>query len=462
MTIMENRSVIWSAFALLVGTYLFFAIFIYAGRWQGDEFHTGAMLAKQGGDWMTFRILWSPRPFSEAILGLYLWLVNQTGERFIAPFLAALWALLLMAPFLGGRTKLPAVLLAMGLLIMAIAGRFNSEVLYWVQGAVAYIPTIAFSLFLTARFISAPETGRSPNGLDATALVFLASSSETGAFVVLPFSAMVLALSAHSERRLNYPALIALLSAVLVIYMTMTGRFQRAEEVSQSFTAAGELWSSFADATFYFLRSVVFFGENVARSHQLWAGLPAKVAFLVGAIAVGATLRPSNNQMKVISAWALSLLFAAFLTTFASYYKLGMPGAPRHITIQSYFLWIAIAMCGVVASQWLRARAPSFPVGVILLLISVSVPTGLSAKGAVEDLIKLDELVTLRDEVWEAGRATGGELVIHTCAPGKIVGYICPYPPAGEYLLDDGKNWVADAILRYFGKSKLVMKHQNG
>jgi hypothetical protein len=457
----NQRAGLMIACAFMLSIFFFFSVFIYAGRWQGDEFHTGAKLSEQGFDWMVFRLLnWSPRPFSEALLGVYLWVVSQSGERLIVPFLAILWASMLIVPLAGCRGKPSAVLVTSALLILAIAGRFNSDVLYWVQGAVAYIPTIALSLFLTARFLSA-EAGRSPAWGDATALVLLAFSSETGAFLVLPFSSLVLASTIIVERRVSFPALLGVFSSALVMYLLMNGRLQHAEEVSQSFTVAGEVWPSFVDAVSYFFHSLFFFGENVARPHQLWSGLPTKLAFLAGVIAIGSTIHLSRSNMLVVAAWAVSLLFAAFLTTFASFYKLGIPGAPRHITIQAFFIWVAIAMVGVLASQWVRERAASLRLGVPLLIIAVAVPTGLAAKGAVADLRNLTRLVSLRDEVWASGKTDGDTIVIHTCAPGQIVGYVCPYPPAGEYLLGDGKNWVADAILWYFHKSKLVMKDQD-
>ena len=56
------------------------------GSWRPDEYHDFGLFRSQGWSfWLQRLLTWSPRPFSEALVGLYFWAEEATRSQLIGP-----------------------------------------------------------------------------------------------------------------------------------------------------------------------------------------------------------------------------------------------------------------------------------------------------------------------------------------------------------------------------------------
>ncbi len=168
------------------------------GRWEMDEIVTTNLFNRLGLEGLEHRILhWSPRPISEIMLYGYLEIAEITDRRHIAKVLLLLWSILItstLSPaFLtAGTDRLKGLAFCAGIVLLCIAGENNYDVLYWVQGALAYIPTLSALLFICGIILISDLDIPKKALYIAVALSIVSMCSEVGAFFAASFSCAAL------------------------------------------------------------------------------------------------------------------------------------------------------------------------------------------------------------------------------------------------------------------------------
>jgi len=446
--------------------FVLYAGLLFAGRWHGDEFHVLSDVRDYGFSILIDRVIyWSPRPISELVLAGYFYAVISSGYRLITAFLFILWCVFLMVPLAAawqnredGNT---ALFMVLALLALVISGGNNSDILYWTQGAVAYIPTFALCIYFSVRLISASEI----KYMDAFLLCILSLSSEAGTFVVLPFVTLSILWSAFRRSKLNYGGIAALVCSLIVLFLALKGRVSVSNEAVNDLGIAHNVIASLKATTFHFAKEFFVFGDNVVNEEMKWFGILAKFMFFVGVVLLFRTIKMSFQQIINSLFWSISCLAASIMMIFSSFYKLGIAGAPRHISTESMFMWLSLFSLAVVTSQFSRVLAflgsLKRNIGVVLVTFAAILPTVLCANSISEDYKNLNHYAEQRDRILYEGKVSGETMNVSLCHPGKIVGNFCDYFVVGEYYRGDGKSWITEAIMRYFQKNHLVVNAPN-
>lgn len=436
------------------------------GRWQHDEFYTITLFRDGGIMTMVRRVLfWSPRPVSEIPLIFYLYLTEWLGRPLIGPALAAVWVsmygLVLWAALKAGDRKLLPAAFGLALLFMVIAGRNNSDALFWVQGAFAYAPTIAFALALSLFSIFKPSMIRDFTWTYVFLSIGLAFSSESGAFLVFFHALLMPVYLLFRDRDYRLPSgtkgrmLAVLSSAILVIVLITNARGSVVEQDQAS--GMFQLISCIIRSTTMIAMDFVFYGRSTVEGALAYSGLVSKFFIFITVMALAVRSGISRKDAEISLVWGIAAIFGAFAVIFASYVKYDNPGALRQITVTNAFLWTSL----IGFACWAGAIARESSVGKwlkhdtlpgIALLGSLIVPVALIAPSVVHDYGIFSERQTTRDVLWHNGN-TG--VTIKQSPPGLFIGSEKLAKSPGVIIKSPKSDWADGSLLQYFETDRI-------
>lgn len=479
---LTNRVTYGFAITLIALSIISFLLLTPLGHWQADEFHFGYVYRTDGIDALLHELKgWAPRPFSELISYLYHHTVEVTGERHIGAFLLANWSAMIaaaLAPILFQKTssdRTIPVLLAAAIVLLSVVGRNNSEVFYWVQAALPYMPTLAAVFFVASVFLFTDRPIPQKAWLAVGALMIGALSSEIGATFAWIMSFLMISYWALYRRRfipitgsvaaIFVPALIV---SGVVFYYLMMGRLSMSAEASAGSTTARVFSSSLLAATGRFVVDSLFYGTNVVSSlgqksnaKYIYIGLLPKVAFFTCCFLYFRTLRTVPGDRILAAVLFLSSAGAAFFVLFITYYQFGGGCCSRHITMEQALLWVATAAAGRFVATFFSvspATSASYQTICVAALLSVVPSILLTARPLAVNYSRFVEIRTKNDYIWDHRFDAGSTIVLKKYQPGEITGGGELYFQEGLYEKGDTKlpsAWAADLLIRYFGKEKL-------
>ncbi|MCB8839400.1 hypothetical protein [Aurantimonas sp. VKM B-3413] len=475
----------WILTACLAVFLVFFAMTL-AGYWQPDEYANAAAVREFGLDGVLHRMItWSPRPFSEFVLYLYQLAVAATGRQLIAPMLMGLWLILfglalLPALRLSGGRRRSGTLLALVLLLHVILARNNSELLYWVQGAAAYLPTVSAFLAVAglACFCGIGRTG--VNAAMAALLVLGATSAEVGSFFALTFSALVLVafllteirggsaalgparLQASRPERFArnalavLPFLISLCVSLVLLVLLVEGRVSKATEGGLEAAATHLLWPSVLRGALQVLREAFLVDQGL----ETVVGLAARGLFLLGATAMFVRLADRGKaELAGPAALFLATVATGFLSTFGAFYQFGLLCCERHASVRRVLVFLALlAAARIVAAcltEDLRARLARRGLAELALALSVAVPLAALSPALVHDVGLLDETLAARRRLWQEGQAPGPDMLVVAPPPHRLFATGFEAMEIGVTRLQDAGASQVRYVLDAFSKDEI-------
>ncbi len=385
----------------------FFSLFLLAyaglialGRWDYDEYK---MFYQMRGGW-TFlrpRLSWSPRPISEVIYCGYGWLVNHFHRPFIIAFLAFLWTIWIAAGLFTSwqsRRELHrdgALIPALTLMTLSLAGGAATGVLYWPAGAVAYLPTLAATLLLFLQIVDGKLGTRRGRLLAAICLTVAAASSEAGATFVLCYgSIQLLRLIAQGLRRSSWrvgrPMLWHVVPLSIALAVLVSSRLHRFESLDIPPTTAAAVASHPVASLIAGLKDVVaeFAGHGTLgsairlRPLQTLAAsrFTMEILLFTGIGLYWSRLpRPTPQLTRRILEVVAALLLGCLLTAAAANLQFGYTCCERHQLLRQS--WMAMSLAGLaIASgawaaerqrEWLAKHARKAPLLLCLAVLSL-------------------------------------------------------------------------------------------
>lgn len=434
------------AFFLAVLAISIYGGLVPAGRWQGDEYFNTALISHMGWRFIPFRVVgWSPRPFSELLVYLYLSASNALNRPLIGSWLTLLWGVSLMAAlFAAWRARLPLTL-ALGLYALSLLIAQPGEMFYWPMAASAYLPAWGGMLVLTLALLGKMERGREP--ILAAALFVMAWSMEAGTVTALVFSTgeIVLRVRKYPWRSL-WPFFGAIVAAFLIGLLFAVHRGQDQGEIVDAASGIGGHWGkSIWAALPPFLHQLFTIGEM-----PLWGAISLKALLLVLAPSTPATTEARVERLL----WSLVLLGGAFATIAAGFHQFGadpIAYLPRLSALVQIMILLALVSVGgvFIQSPPLLSRGALIAATSFLFLYHVG--------DLAHDYALKDEIIATRAHNWAVGLAPGEEMDFRVAPPGRVVnGDAIPY---GTYADEENRRlpWYAVGILRRFHKKVVVI-----
>lgn len=218
---------------------------VRAGGWGSDEFYNFVRFQHTGLTWFFVRLLqWSPRPASDTLLYLYALAVGHWRMPLIAPFLVVVWSVLIIGTFAAGWQRgsaglLPRLTVAATVLAMFLLGHRINYLFYWPMGTAPYLLDLTGITVVVFQVVFAGTSRPAGRLACAIGLGVAATSSETGLFFALPFTAAMLLLELPGSQR-QRPGQIAPITAALVIAVFL------------AYIVAVNPWQGIGDASPYF------------------------------------------------------------------------------------------------------------------------------------------------------------------------------------------------------------------
>lgn len=446
------------------------------GHWQMDELLMMRAYREHGLTALLRRIAsWSPRPASETLLYAYSLVVHATGRQLTGSFLAGLWSLLIvasLAPAMLIRTGDPAgrrvaILVALTVLSLFVTGHPVAEVFYWPQAAAAYIPSIAFIAAPLICLVLVTGRSRRFDGLVAGCVSLAAMSSEVSTFFGVAFGASVILLHAIGRRSLQGSRAkscsadlfaLPLLTGSLVVYMLTNARFGSEAEIFDADIArhlSASLWWSLTT----FPSDALSIDLGQATSQGLALGILSRTALLaltVLAFSRTAGARPPELKLLVVC-FGFAALAAALFSLFAAYYQFGVNCCQRHQTLRSQLVVVAVVALGwLIAQSSLAARLAHRNVVWMALASAIAIASSAADMPAAirHDVIDYRRIWEARQANWHDAMSPDPAMTLRLSHRGDIVGGI--YAPHGDFRDDDATPRPLRAMMRYFGKSRIV------
>lgn len=456
--------------AVSAAVFLLFMGLVPVGRWQGDEFFVAANIREQGVGYLVARVWnWSPRPLSEFLLYGYFRAVDFVGSPFIGIALGTLWlssvATVLSVSATANKGQRLAVLAVLSsLLAVTFCGTRNSDAFYWVQGAAAYIPTIASMFAVQGLMLASQGDGKDRTNVMLWGVLVAGLSSEIGLFLAFSFSGLVLAGSVidaylgRANRRAVAMSAMVFSSSIGLMLLLALGR--GASSVESANPVVGDVLASIIRAVWHLIKVSSSFGvPHLAPSGSV-------SAYLIGfALVIGNALLLhragfGRRPTRTLAFWTLALFFGAFATMFSSFYKLGIAGYERHMTMVYAFVLLGFSTAALAALHKLPsfgapvARHASSIAGILLCLAMGSrVITAGPALAA--DYRNFPKLASNQNEIWMSGYASESPITVRKPIKGQVVGGFDFYPAVGTYVPGPQDPWDRKALYRFFGKSRL-------
>ncbi|MEZ2354075.1 hypothetical protein [Caballeronia sp. RCC_10] len=463
-----------------------FAGLIPTGHWQ-DEFFTFAAFRKGGLHFYIERLVtWSPRPVSEFLIYVYSRVVEKSNRPLITPVLALLWLTLLAGTFypvvrsgsIGKPAQRVMLAIAMGTLTLFLLGHPVSEVFYWPQGSMAYLPTLAVFALLFGLFLVGVDTPPQ-RALCAAALVLAATSSELGAMFVAAFAGMhfILRLVGVGLQpgsmihrlltRAMIPWFMPLVVAAAVFVLMKSGRLNSAAEVFGDPAIAHHIGIGLMHAVPQYLIEIIALDGQTLNSRNIWLGAVAKACYFaavyVGVKSVRGSLKPTGAVQLLI--FLIAIAAAAFMSLFGAFYQFGVVCCERHDTMRQC---MSILLLGSVAALFARAgrarpaqefeeenRGLTSQWFSALILCAVLVSSLTSAKLLANDYRRYGQFLASRSQTWASGLASAPAMVVTQVTPGLVIGGVVR--PAGDYVRTDETPWFLAGILDFFNKKSMTL-----
>lgn len=469
-------TVLWAGAGLCAVAFAIILGLTPLGHWKGDEFVVSHAVSVYGLSGLIDRVIgWSPRPFSELLLGIYFKIVNPLHAPYVGAVLAMLWTLMPAAVVLsvaatdrGQRLALGVSLAALSL--VSIYGNRNSEVLYWVQGAAAYVPTIAFVILGHGLVMAQHGDGKQRTCRILLVALMAAMSSETGMFLAFAFSGLVIAGELfwwlrHGKIDLRTILTAAVVMAVVlaVIYILLNGRGAVGSEPHGENPYSGDVLASLAAAGLTFINSL----KTVGFVRVTWSSVEMATAlgsaFAIGSLGIFVG-KGFVRAPKIVAIWTISLGFAAFATIFTSYYKYGYDGSPRHQTMVGIFLLFAVSGAVMLLASAIKSRIgdrvgdKTAAISAALVALSLVSHVALCSSFIVADYSDYGRLKATRLSPWTYQEKSADTVTIERPVRGEFVGTPEFVPPVGSFNAGSGDPWDRAAVYRYFGKQKMEVR----
>jgi hypothetical protein len=452
---------------------LYFGL-LRAGRWQSDEYQLFFNQQRYGLHIFPARLLYSPRPFSEALIFLYGVAVEHMRRPLVATFLAALWSACLLAVVLAAcqtmlatRTALlAAVALSLTIFAFVLVSSDVTEMFYWPVAAAAYVPMLSAAIVLVFQ-LNAPLTP-ARKSICAAALCVAATAHDMGAALAVGFALCIGLATVHGrvlrkEVAAGWGILWWLVPAMLGLGVLATDIISRvpvdvAFQSAQPYT--GHVVASVGAGLIGFGLDVVTFNEA--------SGWPAILLCLASRImlAVGAALLlracvpgPAGvNRLHMVLFGALA--FAGLFSIAAAYHDYGKFCCERQSTARGGFIdlmFIIAALILLSLARWQPGRAGALWVGALLLVLSLA-PAGLALPKIKTEYGMLNWAVTGRNRSWASGSAAGTTAMQFFLPPDSPRALINGTGiDVGTYPVDPRSQSLVDSIGRYFGKRTVIV-----
>lgn len=463
-----------------------FAGLIPAGHWQ-DEFFTFAAFRKGGLQFYVERLLtWSPRPVSELLIYAYARVVGFFGRPLITPVLVLLWMTLIAGASIavvssaraGRATRRTMLVIVAGAVALFLLGHPVSEVFYWPQGSMAYIPTLAVLVMLFGLFLVGVDS-RSLRVACAVALVLAATVSELGAMFVAAFAGMQLVslvVRAALRRdsvfrnlmvRATIPWILPLIVAAGVFVLMKYGRLNSAAEVFGDPAIAHHAYASLIHTVPQYIMELVSLDGQTLNSRNIWLGAVAKTCYFAGVYVGIRSIRQSLKAESCVQLimFIIAIVAASFMSLFGAFYQFGVVCCERHDTMRQCMSILLLGSIAAVLAQLGRGGAKQHdadqkPRAALawcpaLILCAVIVSSLASGKLLANDYRRYGQFVAARSQTWASGAARGPAMVVTQVTPGLIVGGVVR--PAGEYVRSDETPWFLAGILDFFGKKSMTL-----
>ncbi|MBA8902807.1 hypothetical protein [Phyllobacterium sp. P30BS-XVII] len=446
------------------------------GRWEMDEIVTTNLFNRLGLEGLEHRILhWSPRPISEIMLYGYLEIAEITDRRHIAKVLLLLWSILItstLSPaFLtAGTDRLKGLAFCAGIVLLCIAGENNYDVLYWVQGALAYIPTLSALLFICGIILISDLDIPKKALYIAVALSIVSMCSEVGAFFAASFSCAALfvwlALRCVGLRLSgNYAirGLIPLLISSVVIHSIVVSRVGASFEIFGDHNVAGNFFASLKLSLSTFPYQVFFWGTNVVGGQYAIAGVLPKFGLPISAFFLFRFMTNTRQDALLAGLLGIAAIGTAYLSYFASLYQFGMDCCGRHTTMRQALIWISLAGFAKVLSYVWRGQHSADPtrsdrLSMIALILTTALPTIFLAKPLVSDYRRYNQMRAEHAAMWRPKPDRNPTVMtIQKSWPGNIVGGGYLYLAAGEYFRGQNVPGNVQGLMDYFSTERIIV-----
>lgn len=443
---------------------------IVMGQWRIDEYWHFRLLRDEGWSYLGTRLLtWGFRPVSEAMIGLYAILADRLRQPLIGPALAVPWCLLIGALLYPvwragpGTNRLARLLLASVLMAAFLLGHRVAEMFYWPMGALAYMTTLAAVSLLV--FEVAEERWRTPAGqwLCVAALIAAAGCSEVGAMFAACFAGLMLLVQLARPNQSRAKAavwLVPLAFAGLALLLVALGRGTSAERLVPESPTLRHVLPSLALALQTTMRQAGTLDGGLAGRAAFAHGIGARILLFLGFLAVWRIVMParlSRGGQLTLLALLLSLVATCWVSIAATYYQFGVLCCERHDALRQSLLVLAeLALAGLAAglatqrrppSAWRGLAAPAL-LGAALLWLGVPRLPDLLAAYRYQALDKR----VVRDN-WRSGLSPGEGMRFTLLPTLPLVGGDGA-SAAGRFTLQAQPPWFAEAVLKYFRKSK--------
>ena len=495
----------WPPLAIALATIAFAAAIILAhallipmGSWRVDEYHDFGLFRDRGWSYFVERLLtWSPRPLSETLVGLYFLAEQGLRRQLLVPFLAVMWAPLLIGPLLflrQVRTRgqgLAGAVIATSVLALFLLGHPVAEMLYWPMGAVAYATTLA-AIAAIAFQVAAGLWDR-PGGRRWGVVFALcaAGSAELGAIFAIYIAIAMIALhltdrvGTRSEARLW---LLPLLLGIAVMLLLALGRGRLEEHViyrgmEPNLRHLGHPLASLHRALSTYAREIVVLSGTEKGLAAFALGFVVKALAFTGFLGCLVCLgydRPGWNQpgrassdqtspdqtrldrpqRPLLVAAILSLQATIFTSIAGSYYKFGLVCCERHDTVRQCMIVLTLMAGAALAAAYLPPRRPKLLTagpGALLLALALLILTIQRAPDLAAAYQARPTIVAIRHDNWNAGTAPGGWMTFLMAPLPPIVQGMAP-PERGIFRQSPDTPWLWDLVMTFFRKTTIELK----
>jgi hypothetical protein len=477
----NNRSVNRFLFSLSL-LLCVLVISIYAGLiplslWWADEYAVLPSFSGNGGGYLGL-LYWIPRPFSNALIAIYAFFVNQFHSQFIVPTLSILWLttlLCVISPPLfrlknAKSSTLVCLLLSLSLFAACLQNHPIREMFYWPFGAFAYLPTLA-GLCITMWIYILSERSKKSYLICAISLMIAATSSEIGAMTVATLIGMQVFLGwiQYSKKLIPIHIQAAWLflpffSAVSVLVAVSLGRVGSVGEVYGDPDIAHNLFRALKPSIETFLHDFFFSSEeHLPLLSGFLTGFAVKLLYLLGVMALFTYLM-NSHKVKINQALSglLAFVFAlsAFLVVLAGYYQYGLNCCERHSTFKDCLILLSLFCFGAYLAAALNNRI-RFPVALGSTLITVSLSIGLaSAYSNISSAYSgFSSKQAMNERNWKQGGSTNPILLFEQRDDPIVGGLIRPH---GIYHLGADTDWGLAAIMRFHNKQSIeIISYDN-
>lgn len=472
-----NRFLLSLSLLLCVLVILVYAGLLPLSLWWADEYAVLPSFSSNGGGYLEL-LYWIPRPFSNALIAIYAFFVNQFNMQFIVPTLSVLWLITLLCviatPLLLLKKEKSITLVCLLLSFSLFAGFLQNhpvrEMFYWPFGAFAYLPTIA-GLCITMWIYILGDQSKKSYLICAFSLTIAAASSEIGAMTVIILIGMQVFVSwiLYSKKliAINIQAawlFLPFFCAVCVLIAVSLGRVGSVGEVYGDPEIAHNLLLALKPSIQTFLHDFFFSSdEHISPLFGLLTGLVVKLLYLFGVTALFTSLM---NRCKVKINHALSGLLAfvfalsAFFVVLAGHYQYGLNCCERHSTFKDCLILLSLFCSGAYLAAVLhnRIRIP-LAMGSTLITLSISIGLASAFSNISVAYSGFSGKQAMNARNWKQGRSAN-PIMLFEQRDDPIVGGLIR--PNGNYHLGTDTDWGVAAIMRFHNKQSIeIISYDN-